>query len=431
MDERIRIRLHNLAILVGVGVGVGLGYMPFVSETVSVGLALRFAAQGALITFLLYGFEEFVVQGPMSERLRRLPFVTVFIVKTLITTALIVIAFGIGGLLLFPGRFAEDAPLASLARDIGFSLAVSAVLQFILMVRAIVGGRVLTNMILGRYHRPLSEERLFMFLDVTGSTALAERFGGIGVYSMISRLFFDVAQETARYGGETHEYIGDEVVVTWPLEQGLQGARCVKCYFAICDRIASKAARYERDFGMVPEFRVSLHGGPIVAGECGDDKREIVYFGDTINTAARIQEACKQFDRSLLVSGDLLRRMDLPPEYTAFGIGKTRLRGREGETELFTIERGARQAGLAHIDTEQCGSSWPGSCRSDTQQALERRRTMTEKIKCASCGSDSYEINSGPDGERYFSITCLDCGAETRIDDAKREMLRKQHGTRG
>jgi class 3 adenylate cyclase len=30
-----------------------------------------------------------------------------------------------------------------------------------------------------------------------------------------------------------------------------------------------------------------------VAGECGDDKREIVYFGDTINTAARMQEKCR------------------------------------------------------------------------------------------------------------------------------------------
>lgn len=70
-----------------------------------------------------------------------------------------------------------------------------------------------------------------------------------------------------------------------------------------------KASLYRREFGLVPTFRVGLHGGPIVAGECGDDKREIVYFGDTINTTARIQEACKELGRPLLVSGELLREM--------------------------------------------------------------------------------------------------------------------------
>lgn len=178
-----------------------------------------------------------------------------------------------------------------------------------------------------------------MFLDVSDSTALAERFGGIGAYAMISRFFFDVAQETARYGGETHEYIGDEVVVTWPLQRALKDARCLECYFAICDRMARKASLYEREFGLVPKFRAGLHGGPIVAGECGDDKREIVYFGDTINTAARIQEACKAFGRPLLVSGELLRQMNLQPRYTTISLGKAKLRGREKEVELFTVQR--------------------------------------------------------------------------------------------
>lgn len=334
--------MQELAILVGAGAVAGIIYMPFLSEVATVGLALVFAAQGALIVLLVFGFEYYVAQGPISEPLRRAPFVVVFLAKALITTVLIVVAYGVGGLALFPDRFTGETPFLDLARDTGYALLVALVLQFVLMIRSIVGGRVLTNIILGRYHRPLSEERLFMFLDVSGSTALAERLGGIGAYSMISRFFFDVAQETVRHGGETHEYIGDEVVVTWPLEYGLNDARCLQCYFAICDRIESKASLYEREFGVVPEFRVGFHGGPIVAGECGDDKREIVYFGDTINTAARIQQACKEFERPLLISAELVRRMDLPPDYVALSLGKTRLRGREQDSELFTIERRTR-----------------------------------------------------------------------------------------
>ncbi len=62
---------------------------------------------------------------------------------------------------------------------------------------------------------------------------------------------------------------------------------------------------------MVSEFRIGMHGGSVVASEVGDDKREIVYFGDTINTAARLEQMCKQLKRAFLVSGELLSRMSL------------------------------------------------------------------------------------------------------------------------
>ena len=343
MEERTSKQLRDLTVLVGCGAAAGLIYMPFISEIATPLLGLKFGVQGMLITLLVFGFEFFVAQGPMSEPLRRAPFAVVFLAKTVITTLLIVVAYGLGGLVLFPNRFATASALHDLARDTGFALAVAGVFQLLVMVRNLIGGRVLTNIVLGRYHRPLSEERIFMFVDVSGSTALAERAGAIGAYSMISRFFFDVAQETVRFAGETHAYIGDAVIVTWPLQHGLENARCLRCYFGICDRIRAKSSLYQRDFGVVPRFRVGLHGGPVVAGECGDSKRQIVYFGDTINTAARIQEACKVFDRPLLLSGELIGRMALLPGFGAISLGRAKLRGREHEVELFTVERLGRR----------------------------------------------------------------------------------------
>jgi adenylate cyclase len=339
MEERTSKRLRDLTVAVFCGAAAGVAYMPFISEIATPVLALKFAVQGMLITLLVFGFEFFVAPGPMSEPVRRAPFAVVFLAKTVITTLLVVVAYGVGGLVLFPNRFATASALHDLARDTSFALAVAGVFQLLVMVRNLIGGRVLTNIVLGRYHRPLSEERIFMFVDVSGSTALAERAGAIGAYSMISRFFFDVAQETVRFAGETHAYIGDAVIVTWPLEHGLENARCLRCYFGICDRIETRSSLYERDFGVVPRFRVSLHGGPVVAGECGDDKRQIVYFGDTINTAARIQEACKEFERPLLLSRELISRMALLPGYSATSLGRAKLRGRENEVELFTVER--------------------------------------------------------------------------------------------
>ena len=238
--EQTKRQLRVLAIVVGVSSGAGIAYLLFLGGS-TLSQALRFAAQGVLVALPVIAFESLAAEGAISEPLRRAPFAVVFVTKALITTALIVIGYVIGGLILFPDRFTGQAPFLYLARDTTYALVVAVVLQFALTIRTLVGGRVLTNIILGRYHQPLIEERIFMFLDVSGSTTLTQKLGGTGAYSVISRFFFDVAQETIRFGGETHEYIGDEAVVTWPMASALKNARCVECYFAICDRMAVAA----------------------------------------------------------------------------------------------------------------------------------------------------------------------------------------------
>ena len=53
---------------------------------------------------------------------------------------------------------------------------------------------------------------------------------------------------------------------------------------------------------------------------------------------------------------------------------------------------------------------------------------MKHRIECPSCGSESYEVHSGPEGEPDYAIICRDCGAETRTDDAMRAVLAKRRG---
>jgi hypothetical protein len=71
----------------------------------------------------------------------------------------------------------------------------------------------------------------------------------------------------------------------------------------------------------------------------GGFKREITYLGDTMNTAARIEQACRDTGHPLLVSKALLDRAALPPELVAKSIGAQIQRGKAERLELFTIER--------------------------------------------------------------------------------------------
>jgi adenylate cyclase len=77
----------------------------------------------------------------------------------------------------------------------------------------------------------------------------------------------------------------------------------------------------------------------VVASEVGDDKREIVYFGDTINTAARLQSLCKDFACSVLISRSLLDRMQLPRDVQVEELGNVEVRGKTERLDVCTMFR--------------------------------------------------------------------------------------------
>ena len=86
-------------------------------------------------------------------------------------------------------------------------------------------------------------------------------------------------------------------------------------------------------------FAQALHAGPVVISECGDSRRQIAYFGDTMNVTARLQEHCKEAGRALLVSADLLRLVRPGSDLVVEALGPTQLRGRAAAVEVFAVER--------------------------------------------------------------------------------------------
>jgi class 3 adenylate cyclase len=190
-----------------------------------------------------------------------------------------------------------------------FALALAFRYTFCLRIQSLIGTKVLFWFLIGRYHRPVREERVFMFLDIADSTRLSEVFGDVKIQALIGRFFFDIARPIAEHGGETYRYIGDEVVVSWPMSTAVEDARCLRCVVDVQNLLDARSEEYRREFGVVPRFRVGMHGGPVVIGEVGDSRRAIVYFGESVSVAVALQSACKRVDRDFLVSADLLSRL--------------------------------------------------------------------------------------------------------------------------
>jgi adenylate cyclase len=275
----------------------------------------------------------------LSGRLRRWPLLAEIALRAVVM-AIAVSATAAGLQVALYDRRAEGTwYFSELPRIVAITFALSVLFGAGFELRRLIGGRVLLNVILGRYRHPTREERVLMFLDLSGSTSLAETLGEVRMQELLTRFFFDIDEPIVGHGGEVHAYVGDEVIVTWPLTAGVSAGRCIDCFFAVADRIAENAGSYRQKFGSVPQFRAALHTGPVVISECGDSHRQIAYFGDTLNVTARLQEHCKEVGRPLLVSADLLSRVRAGPHLRVEALGAAALRGRLAVVEVFAIER--------------------------------------------------------------------------------------------
>jgi adenylate cyclase len=326
--------------LLGAVVGAAYGHLMAVSDgrpLLSITGLPRGVVTGVVITSILSTFEQ-VLARPALARLRATPFLVHLIIKTVIY--LIIILFGLViGARLFPAPGEVGISLPIERHDVLFSFAAILTIRFITDVNRLLGQNALLNFVTGRYYRPRLEQRVFLFIDIEGSTALAERLGELAFHRLVSRFVVDITDPIVKAYGEIHRYVGDELIATWKLAEGISDAHCVRACFDALDRLAVLSPAYLREFGAPIHCRAGLHCGPVVTGEMGSVKKEIVFLGDTVNTAARIQELCRQTGDRVLASASLVDLLELPSGIAKRPLGDLRLRGKESEIVLYALEK--------------------------------------------------------------------------------------------
>ena len=119
--------------------------------------------------------------------------------------------------------------------------------------------------------------------------------------------------------------------------------------FAALAWLVAHGADYKREFGRAAQVRASLYCGPVVVGEMGSVKKEIALLGDTLNTAARLVDVCRDSDESVIASAELLDRLVLPPDVAARSLGFIRLRGKEQAIGLCALAQATPDTRLAAL----------------------------------------------------------------------------------
>lgn len=339
MNKKIKTKLKILVIasisgilggvLVGVIRGLRLGdAYPFIYSVL----------KGLFLGFLLASVISFFEHIVLPDRLKKKTFFTTVLIKSVIYTVLVICIFLFVSYWfrsIFPFTVQMDMLIPAVLITF-FSVVFFA---FFISINRILGPRILINFFLGKYHNPVEEQRIFMFLDLVSSTTIAEKFGHVEFHRFLNEFFFDINDALVYNKAEIYKYVGDEVIAVWKVEDEKSNRNCINCYFDIQNKLAAEEVKYNKMFGILPSIRVGIHCGTVVSGEMGDAKQEIVYVGDVVNTASRIQAETKKHNRNLLVSRNLLDIIEPDESYIIESIGFHQLRGKEESIELAEIKK--------------------------------------------------------------------------------------------
>ncbi|MEY2408573.1 MAG: adenylate cyclase [Verrucomicrobiota bacterium] len=166
-----------------------------------------------------------------------------------------------------------------------------------------------------------------LFCDISGFTAYCDQHPPEEVHRHLQALIETFERLVAEYGLEKIKTIGDSFMATAGLLAPMEDPplACIHCGLAMLD-----AARAQPPYW---EIRVGVEVGPVIAGVVGLKKFQFDVWGDTVNVAARLEQAAPP--GALCVTRDTWSRVRT--RCRGESMGRVALKGK-GDVELFRID---------------------------------------------------------------------------------------------
>lgn len=303
------------------------------------------------ITGLLYGSALGLLDYFFDRQFfRNKPLGKIIVLKSFMSLVLLIICFNFLRFVLYEAilapAFSKYSPVVNdtvwgnlFVIVLIYSFFMILVITFIIQVNKKYGPGVLLPLLLGKYREPKEEERVFMFMDLKSSTSIAEELGHIKYSAFIRDSFMDINHMLNLYNAEVYQYVGDEIVISWKVTEEMENMSCVQFFFACEQRFLNRSDYYMKNYGLVPCFKAGLHMGKVTAVEIGEIKRDIAYHGDTLNTAARIQSMCNQYEKKILVSAYFTNATKWNELFKTEEIGMIMLKGKKIPVGILSIEQ--------------------------------------------------------------------------------------------
>jgi len=210
-------------------------------------------------------------------------------------------------------------------------------LNFVIQVNRKFGPGVLFDLIRGKYYHPRQEDLILLFIDLKSSTTIAESLGHERYSQFLRECFHELTPVLLKYNAHVYQYVGDEIVLQWQTEKGLDRLRFVNTYFDFKKRLEDRKNYFLERYGYSPEFKAGCDSGEVTVTEIGDVKREIALHGDVLNTAARLEKKCNEYEEGFLVSENLESQISSSEKYELQFLSNMPLRGKRENVKFFSV----------------------------------------------------------------------------------------------
>jgi len=135
-----------------------------------------------------------------------------------------------------------------------------------------------------------------LFADVAGFTHLASKVSPEDLHVVMDRCFERLSEPVHRYEGTINQFTGDGIMALFgaPIAHEDHAERALHAALAIQAAMAPYGAALAREHGIEFRMRIGLNSGTVVVGKIGDNLRmDYTAQGDTVNLAARLEQACQ------------------------------------------------------------------------------------------------------------------------------------------
>jgi adenylate cyclase len=188
-------------------------------------------------------------------------------------------------------------------------------------------------------HR-IGEERYLvsMFVDMRGSTKLAENQLPFDTVFIVNRFLGAVSQAVIECGGQPNQFVGDGQLALFGLASNPKTAcrQALKAAAMIAANVDELNQFLSHDLREPIRFGIGVHGGEVIIGDIGyRDHMVFTALGDAVNVAARLQDMTKSFACEAIVSEEIFFTADLPAD--ALPKQQVEIRGRSEPMIVRTV----------------------------------------------------------------------------------------------
>jgi adenylate cyclase len=156
-----------------------------------------------------------------------------------------------------------------------------------------------------------------MFVDMRGSTKLAEKRLPFDTVFIVNRFLGAVSQAVIESGGRPNQFVGDGMLALFGLTCSRQDAcrQALKAAAMIAANVDELNKFLEHDLREPIRFGIGIHGGDVIVGDIGyRDHMVFTALGDAVNVAARLQDMTKSLSCEAVISDEVRATAGLPAD---------------------------------------------------------------------------------------------------------------------